>query len=458
MQDSYIQHPSSFRDPSGFIFTHNNLVYRQVNTVFKEDFDHFIKSGCYDHLRQKGLLISHEIIHENLTGSKDCYLTLKPFPVNFISYPEEWPFDLLKDAALLTLQLARESISYGMILKDATPYNIQWQNGKLIFIDTLSFEHYDEKKPWIAYRQFCEMFLSPLLLMYYAKKSLHELFLAYPEGIPLPITQSLLPLRSRFSLHTFLHIHLQANLSQRNKNAKNKEFIYSKQKLQNLLSSLEGLVHKLTLTNQQSVWGNYYKTTADRGDYLENKKTIINKWLDNLPEVKKAIDLGANTGEFSKLLANKDMEVISADTDAVCINSLYRDIKKSGVKNIQPLIINLANPTPATGFTNEERPSFINRTKADLILALALVHHLAIGKNIPFKMIASLFSVLGENLMIEFVPILDTHVQLMLEQRENIFDWYDEEHFESAFGNYFNILQKETIKGSGRSLYLMNKK
>lgn len=458
MQDSYIQHPSSFRDPSGFIFTKDNIVYRQVNSVFKVNFDYFIKSGCCNKLQEKGLLIQHEIINDNLTQGYNCYLTLKPTPVNFISYPYEWPFDLLKDAALLTLHLTKEAIVYGMILKDATPYNIQWQKGKLIFIDSLSFERYEEEKPWIAYRQFCEMLLSPLLIMHYCKKSMPELLLAYPDGIPLAVTRSLIPWRSHFSLYTYLHIHLHAGISERIISTTKKRLTYSKKKLLNLISSLENLIRNLTLSDQKSLWGNYYNEATGRGEYLIHKKGIISNWLQGLSSIKKAIDLGANDGEFSKLMANYNIEVISADADAVCINRLYKNIKNSGEKNIQPLIINLSNPTPATGFNNSERSSFIDRTKADLVLALALVHHLAIGKNIPFDLIADFFSKLGKSLMIEFVPIQDEHVQLMLSQRDNIFHHYDQEHFEKAFSNYYTLVKKEIIPGSERSLYLMHKK
>jgi len=147
------RHPASYRDPSGFIFKHEGKVYRQVNQVFKEDFDKFISSGLYDELVKDQLLIPHQVIDENLTGDQDWYTTLQPQFIRFISYPYEWCFDMLKDAALLILRLANIAMQYGIILKDASPYNIQWHNGKLIFIDTLSFEKYDETKPWIAYRQ-----------------------------------------------------------------------------------------------------------------------------------------------------------------------------------------------------------------------------------------------------------------------------------------------------------------
>ncbi|MES1219628.1 MAG: SAM-dependent methyltransferase [Bacteroidota bacterium] len=452
-----VTQPSSYRDPSGFIFEKDGVLYRQVNNIFKDDFDHFIKSGCYDAFVKKELLVPHREINENLTGDKDYYKTIQPEKIDFISYPYEWSFDMLKDAALLTLQLVKESIQFGMILKDATPYNIQWHNGKLIFIDTLSFEKYNETKPWIAYRQFCECFLGPLLLMNYKKTPLQQLFLAYPDGIPLPIIKSLLPSRSRLSLYTYLHIFLHANISSGNKGAKNEDTNFSKQKLINLISSLEVLVKKLKLTGQVSTWSDYYNEASKRNNYLEEKKKIITNWLRQVGDIKNCMDLGANDGEFSQICADMNTNTIAADFDPFCINNLYNKIKVTKEKNIQPLILDLSNPSPANGVNSEERKSFIQRADTDMVLALALVHHLAIGRNIPFNLIASFFNRITKTLIIEFVPKKDEKIQLMLKTKEDIYANYTEENFESEFKRIFNILKKEKIGTSGRVLYFMKR-
>jgi len=451
------QHPSSYRDPSGFIFLHNGQHYRQVNNFFKNDFDLFINSGCYDSLVKDGSLIPHKEINENLTGSPDHYKTLLPESVQFISYPYEWSFDMLKDAALLTLQLVKESVKFGLILKDATPYNIQWHNGKLVFIDTLSFAKYNEQEPWIAYRQFCECFLSPLLLMHYSKNQLHQLQLAYPEGIPLAVTKSLLPYKSKFAFHVYLHIHLHAGISASNKDASNKTPQFSKQKLLNLISSLETAVSKLKLPDQKTTWSDYYDEASQREDYLQPKKGIIQEWVSKLQHLNTAIDLGANDGEFSKMLSQKNIYTLATDFDPLCINNLYKEISKNKIANIQPLIIDLSNPSPAIGVNNTERMSFIDRTKVDLAMALAVVHHLAIGKNIPFEKIAELFSAITNHLIIEFVPKEDEKVQLMLRNKKDIYHNYTEEQFLVAFEKRFTLEEKLPVGNSGRSLYLMKK-
>ena len=454
MSTTVIHHPSSWRDPSGFIFEENGILYRQVNTPFRQHFDSFIETGCYDHLVKKGLLIPHEVINENLTGTPHHYKTLKPEMIAFISYPYEWSFEMLRDAALLTLQLLKEALQFNMILKDATPYNIQWHKGKFIFIDTLSFEKYSEK-PWIAYRQFCENFLGPLLLMHYSKKQLPELLLAWPDGIPIETIASLLPRRSRFSLYVYLHIHLHARVSRKNSTDADMARSLTKQKLLNLVGSLEILIKKLNAPDQKSTWSAYYDEAAQRSDYLEQKKTIIGEWLNKIDSVRVAVDLGANEGEFSKLLAQRNIPTLAADLDPYCINTLYKAIRQSGEKNIQPLVINLSYPTPAVGVNNEERTSFLNRLNVDLVLALALIHHLAIGKNIPFEMIAETFRRCGKNLVIEFVPKQDEKVKFMLQQKEDIYTNYSETSFVKAFEPYFRVADKKNIPGSERVLYLM---
>lgn len=452
-----INNPSSFRDPSGFVFEREGILYRQVNQSFKEDFDHFINCGCCNHLQKNGLLLPHEVIYEQLTDTPGYYLTLKPQKIGFISYPWEWSFDVLKDASLLTLRILKESISFGIILKDASPYNIQWLDGKLVFIDTLSFVKYKPELPWVAYRQFCECFLSPLLLMHYKKIPLQQLQLAYPEGIPLSITSSLLPWYSRLSLYTYLHIHLHNHISK--KKTKNlDQIIFNQKKLLNLVTSLESLIFSLHLTLKESVWSGYYQEANYNQYYFQQKQNIIKGWIENLTGLNTALDLGANRGEFSKLLASKSIQTIACDFDHASINNLYRDIKKNNEINIQPLIIDLANPSPAIGFNNKERFSFIERCNADISLALALVHHLSIGKNIPLQLIADQFQHFCQLLIIEFVPKSDKKVQEIIGQKRDVYDGYNEENFTKAFEKWFSIIKKKEIGDSGRLLYLMKKK
>ena len=454
------KHPASFRDPSGYIFTHQGLLYRQVNRCFAGPFDKLMKEGCYQQLTDKQWLIPHTTVAENLTGDPEWYATLRPERVPFVSYPYEWSFDMLKDAALLTLRILKTSLDFGLILKDASAYNILFRNGKPVFIDTLSFDIYREEEPWVAYRQFCEHFLGPLLLMHYRKLPLHPLLLAWPDGIPLSITRALLPVKSRFSLHCWLHIHLHAKVSARPKPSTAPTISFSRKKLINLVNSLEILLGRLRLNAAPSHWSGYYEEAAERENYLAEKQKIFTRWLGTLTGIREAVDLGANDGLFSSMIAATGIPVVAADGDPLCINRLYRQLREETAPKapVYPLIADLANPSPALGANHEERTALLPRLASDLVTALALVHHLAIGRNMPWPLIAALFGrVCRKQLIIEFVPRQDPKVIQMLAGRKDIFTSYDPESFEAAFGAYFAIQQKEPIGDSGRVLYLMNR-
>lgn len=453
-------HPASYRDPSGFIFTHESVLYRQVNKFYQENFEFFINSGCYQKLVDKGLLIKHEQLPDNILAGEDRYTTLRPDKLNLVTYAYEWSFDMLKDAALLTLRILKEALTFGLVLKDATPYNIQWHKGKLVFIDTLSFEKYEEK-PWIAYRQFCECFLAPLLVMYYSKRPLQQLMLAWPDGIPLDIAAAMLPGKSRFSIHTYLHIHLHAKVSAKQKtvteeNRHTEKF--TKAKLDRLINSLEILINKLQIPDLESTWSHYYQEASQRDGYLEAKKEIINSWLTQLPRVKSVADLGANEGEFSKLAATHNINTIAADFDAYCINNLYRHVKENGLTNIQPLILDLSQPSPANGLNYAERSSFSERLKVDMVFALAVIHHLAIGKNIPLEKTAAFFAAIAPYLLIEFVPKQDPKTQVLLQHKKDIYPHYTEAGFLAAFETLYTVEQKTIVPHSDRILFLLKRK
>ena len=449
-------HPASFRDPSGFVFRLDGILHRQVNKSFQKDFDEFLASGLYNNLIDKKILIPHQEIDKNLTGSDLQYKTLRPVEIPFISYPYEWSFDMLKEAALLTLQAAKEAMTCNMMLKDASSYNVQWHEGKMIFIDTLSFEKWNSNKPWIAYRQFCEHFLAPLAIMHYLQSPLQTLQLAYPEGLPLSITKKLLPLRSKFNLNTFLHLHLQASLSIKQSKKSDKNISFSKTKQENLITSLENCIKSYSLNTPTGVWSGYYDEAKERADYIILKKKIIQNWISGLT-LQTAIDVGANEGEFSFLLTENNIQTISADFDHYSINQLYKKIKQRNIVKCTPIIMDFTNPSPSIGVNNEEHLSFLERVKVDLVMALAVIHHLIIGKNVPFEKIAECLSKMGKYLIIEFVLMEDEKVQLMLHSGMQIFHEYNEDRFLQAFSTYFTVLKKESIPGSHRSIYLMSR-
>ena len=235
------RHPASFKDPSGFIFEADGKIYRQVNEVYSREYDLLMSSGLYKELTDKQWLVSHQEIDQNFTGPSEWYKTLLPEQVEAVTYAYEWCFEELKDAALLTLQILRTSLDYGMIIKDATPFNIQFHKGRPVFIDTLSFEKYDPLQPWVAYRQFCQHFLFPLYLEYYLKADLQKTMTTYVDGIPVDITSKLLPFKSSLSLGVWLHVYTQ-NTFRHSKSSKAEQIRFNKKKLLSLISHLESII------------------------------------------------------------------------------------------------------------------------------------------------------------------------------------------------------------------------
>lgn len=448
---------SSFRDPDGFIFSKNNTLYRQINKICKDRYDLLISSGLYKELTKRKLLVPHEEIPIKFALTKEAYKVIKPEIIPFISYPYEWSFSQLKDAALLTLEIQQTTLNFGMTLKDASAFNVQFIGSKPIFIDTLSFEKYTEGKPWVAYRQFCQHFLSPLALMSITDLRLNLLSKEFIDGIPLDLTSKLLPAKSRLNLSLLTHLHLHALNQKRmaNKKVEIKNLKMNKFQMISLISNLISTTKKLEIKKQQTEWGKYYTFTNYSTKAFKEKKFILNNFLKKI-KPKSVIDLGANTGEFSKIAVKNGAYTIACDIDPLAVNKAYLNFK--GEKLLQPMIIDLTNPSPAIGWGNQERKSFSDRVDVDCVIAFALIHHLAISNNLPFPLIAEYFSSLGKYLIIEFVPKDDSKVIKLLQNREDIFPNYTKERFEKDFKKFYKILDVKKIKESKRAIYLLEKR
>jgi len=449
---------SSFRDPSGFIFLSQNILYRQINFSYKNHYEHLINSGLLKLLTEKELLISHKEINLNQKFPLEAYKIIQPETIPFISYPYEWCFSQLKDAALTTLQIQKYALEFGMTLKDASAYNIQFKNGKPILIDTLSFEIYEEGKPWIAYRQFCQHFLASLALMAYRDVRLEKLLQTNIDGIPLDLASSLLPIRSFLSPSLFAHIHLQSKIQHNleNKTNQSKTYFLNKKGLLALIDNLTSLVSSLQWTLKNTEWANYYKETNYSLEAFDDKKKIIKNFLNNI-NPQQAWDIGGNTGIFSRIASTKGIKTICLDSDPVAVEKNYLEMKASQEKNIFPIILDIINPSPAIGWANKERNSLQERGPADTIFALALIHHLVITYNIPLLNIAKFFSEIGTSLIIEFIPKEDSQIQRMLKTSIKTFDNYNQKYFEEIFKKYFSIQIIKPIKDSKRILYYMEK-
>ncbi len=456
--DENMNIPGSFRDPAGFIFYKDGRLYRQVNNVYKENYDLMMGSGLYEDLVNAGLMVSHEEATVAPAGPMTAYKIIRPEKIPFISYPYEWSFSQLKDAALATLKIQKRAIGFGISLKDASAYNIQFKGYSPILVDTLSFEKYREAEPWIAYRQFCQHFLTPLALMSLRDIRLGQLMRIYIDGIPLDLASALLPLSARFNMPLFLNIYLHAKSQKRfaDKSVDRGRHKMSRLGLLGLIDNLESAVKGLKWNASGTEWADYYTKTNYTPEALDFKKRIVAEFLGSTrPD--SVWDFGANDGTFSRIAASAGARIISFDIDPACVEKNYLECVKNKDSGILPILLDMANPSPALGWAHEERMSLVSRGPAHTAMALALIHHLAIGNNLPFGMIADFFRKVCDFLIIEFVPKTDPQVERLLRCREDVFPNYTQEFFESEFGRHFKISNSVRIKDSGRQLYFMRR-
>lgn len=446
---------NSFRDPSGFVFRKNGIVYRQINQCYQATWEKFISSGLCAKLVESGQLIPHQIDTKALLLTDEGWLVIKPDPVNFWSYPYEWCFSQLKDAAKLTLSIQKKALQYAMSLKDASAYNIQFVDGKPILIDSLSFENYDLEKGWSGFRQFCMHFLAPLALMSKIDGRLGQLFRIHLDGIPLDLASRLLPRTSWLNFSNLMYIHLHAAGEKRyavNSPKRRNGQTINLRKMEALLDNLQSAINNLDF-QQDSQWSDYYADIHFGEKALLEKERLVKSYIEMVAP-KTVWDFGANTGLFSRIAAKVADLVVSFDSDMPSVESNYLASKTDACKNMLPLVLDLANPSPKIGWGNNETMTLGDRGPADIGLALALIHHLAIANNISFERISEWLAILTRNLIIEFVEKTDPMVQKLLVHRDDIFVHYNGLSFESVFLKNFRIIESKKYTAT-RSIYLM---
>ena len=452
----------SFRDPSGFLFQLDGVLYRQVNQSYSADYSFLVQSGLYEKLTKAGLLVCHKETSILPAEPGLAFKVIQPERLSFISYPYEWSFSELKDAALATLSIQKRALKLGMSLKDASAYNIQFQNGRPTLIDTLSFEIYKEGNPWVAYKQFCQHFLAPLALMAYTDVRLSQLMRIYIDGIPLDLASHLLPARTYFNFGLLTHLHIHAGIQKKYADrAIQSDSVstshMSKEAMLALVDSLQAVINKLEWKPGGTEWGDYYNITNYSVEAFEHKKQIIASWIDRVTPAS-VWDLGANEGTFSCLASAMNISTVAFDIDPTAVEKNYLQMRKSKNQKMLPLVLDLTNPSPSLGWHNCERDSLSERAPADMVFALAVIHHLAISNNVPLSYQADFFYEMGKWLVIEFVPKSDSQVQKLLKSRLDIFDQYTQEDFEKDFISRFIVHERINIRETERYLYLMERR
>lgn len=451
----------SYKDPDARVVEKEGAYYRYIYQSYKEEYDHLMRSGLYLHLVEKGLIVSHEEVEIDI-NDPEIYKLLFPQQINFLSYPFEWSFSQWRKAMLAFLAINQIALKYGMILKDATPYNYYLTKGKAVLFDTTSFVFFKENDLWFAYKQFCEEFLSPIALMKFHGQRWARLYRSHLRGLPLDFVSKQLGCKSWFNLTCLFHIHLHSrynNKSASNKRVQKTKTGFSVAKISHLLTMIQSTVKSWESAYQyNSHWSSYYEKDIESKEYLRDKEKTVKKWLE-LTNPKTVIDLGANTGRFSLIASKYAEQVVALEYDDICVDYIEKTIQKESISNLTALIGDLAEMTPGLGILNKELKSLYERGKSEMVLGLALVHHLCISKNLSILHIVELIAnISSKYAIVEFIPKEDGKVQLLLQNRKDIFDKYKEDYFVKYLSRYFDIVKEKSLECSKRKLFLCEKK
>jgi ribosomal protein L11 methylase PrmA len=450
----------SFRDPSGRVYEAGGEIYRSVSRRAAEDFAQLRKCGLLDRLMGDGKVVETEQVdHRALEeAGVETEMVLRHRRIPFISYPYEWPFTLLKAAAVLHLDIHLEALKHGMTLSDASAYNVQFRGARPVFIDVLSFRTYREGEVWAGHRQFCEQFLNPLLLRALLGVAHNDWYRGRLEGIRTEELALLLPWRRNLSFNVLTHVTLQARLQraaagggrhiERARQAK-----LAKRSFIAMLEQLKAFIAKLTpARTADSTWQHYAENTTYEGEEREAKRRFISSFCD-MVRPGMLWDLGCNSGDYSEAaLAAGARHVVGFDFDQ---GALERAAARARAKSLDllPLYQDGANPSPDQGWMGRERRSTQGRGGADAIMALAFAHHLAIGRNVPLDQLVDWLVGLAPHGVIEFVQKSDPTVEQLLALREDIFTGYEQHAFEAALRKRARIVAAQQVSKSGRTLY-----
>lgn len=454
--------PGSFRDRTNRVFYHEGAVLRGLNGRALREWEALSSTDFFQRLLAEGKIVPTtrvppgELRDAHHMGNWAGILRHERIP--FVSYPYEWCFGMLKDAALLQLELLEAALREGMILKDATPFNVQWIGARPVFIDIASFERLAPGEPWAAYRQFCEMFLYPLLLQAYREIPFHPWLRGRIDGIEAEHCMNLLSARDLLRPGVLTHIYLQAKAQSRyaqtqadiKRDLRTAGFNTAliKTNVRRLRRLIEGFRWKRT----RSTWSDYAIANSYADGDREEKVAFVREVVGSR-RWGLAWDLGCNTGTFSRITAENAEGVVAMDADHLVIERLYDSLKGQGQQKILPLVSNLADPSPRLGWRGTERGTLADRGRPSLTLCLALIHHVAITANIPIRDFVDWLRSLETCLVIEFVTRDDSMVRTLLRNKRDDYDDYDTAHFERCLGDGFDVVRRLPLASGTRILY-----
>ena len=459
--------PGSFRDRDSRVVVSDDAIYRALSPEGAEDWEAFSGSPLLEQLTAAGKVIGTREVDPSVLGeSQDLLPTgitkvLEHDRVPFVSYPYEWTFSMLQDAAKLQLELGAAAIDSGLGLKDATPYNVQFIGSQPTFIDIGSFEKITEGEPWIAYRQFCMLYLYPLLFQAHKDIPFHPWMRGSIDGIQPIDAIKVFSLRDRLRRGVFLHTSLHARLDRRanksgpgsaEENKTNRQVKPGQIKAQ--LESMNRLVSKLKWKAGETSWSGYRQSNTYSDEDDRRKQAFVGEVAAQLkPGL--TWDMGCNDGAYSRIAAESSERVVAFDFDHATVEALYRSLREEGNTKILPLVSNLADPSPALGWRGLERKTLADRGAPDLMLALALIHHVSISANIPIADFLQWARDLETTLLVEFPKRTDPMVRALLANKhEGANPDYEEGNFERELEKRFEVERREELPSGDRILYL----
>lgn len=455
--------PGSFRDPLSRVFIAPSEVFRGLSEEALTDYQALTETAFFPAALERGDIVGTNLVSAPVEVPGEWAGVLRHERIAVLSYPYEWTFEMLRDAARLQLALSRQALAEGLLTKDASSYNVQFVGTKPVFIDVGSFERIRNGEPWAGYRQFCELYLNPLYLQALCHIDFQPLLRSSVEGVPPPVAADLIGPRGRLQKGVFTHVKLHARAERKYADADRERDVRSELKragfgpklIDAQLSNLQDAVDALTGDQHESTWSGYSDRTHYTDHDMRAKESFVARAVEGLHRRDLVLDLGANDGRFSRVALDAGARyAVAVDSDAEVVDRLYRSLRTAEEQRILPLVLDLADPSPGTGWRSRERPAFVDRVRPDLTLCLAVVHHLALTNNVPLDEIVEFLADFGAPLVVEF-PHRDDEMatRLLARKRTGLFDAYQIPNWEWALGRRFAVREQTVLPSGTRTLY-----
>jgi len=445
------------------VYVEGSDVWRGLSEAGLADFEAYAATQAFERAQADGRVVTTTAVPvEEAPIGLGWAGALRHHRIRVITYPYEWAFSMLKDAARLQLELSRDALAEGILTKDASSYNVQFEGARPVFIDVGSFERLVPGEPWPGYRQFCELFLNPLYVQAIAGVPFQPLLRGSLRGLSPSVTAGLIGGRRRLRRDLFTHVRLHARAEARYADADAERDVkaelqragFGPKLIDAQLANLQRALERVEWEAAASTWSSY----SQRGHYtdadLEAKEAFVASATAALPEPM-VLDLGANDGRFSRVAVQAGASLaVAVDSDHLVVDHLYRALRQEGETRILPLVMDLADPSPGLGWRGRERPAFVERVRPDLVLCLAVIHHLALSGTVPLPEIVAFLHDFGAPLVVEMPHREDPMAaRLLARKRAGLFDHYDRLQWEAALRERFDVDDVITLPSGTRTLY-----